>query len=277
MGIIQPVQHAKTALEVSHQIEALVLEGVLRVGDRLPGEREISLETGVSRPVVREAIKALEGSGILVSRHGEGTFVADVIGTVFTPQVSQLLASHAKATLDFLEYRREVEAIAARMAATRATAADRQLLDRLMARMEAAYGADDFDAETSIDVEFHSLIGEMAHNLVLLHTLRSCYRLLSVGVFQNRARLYQTPGGRRALFEQHRAIHAAIAAGDGEEAASAARAHIEHVIAATREMEALQERERVSTLRLAQRDDEDARRPKQRRHGRNQEDGITPK
>ncbi|MFZ1814623.1 MAG: FadR/GntR family transcriptional regulator [Rhizobiaceae bacterium] len=263
MHIFHPISHARTADEVAHQIEALVLEGVLRIGDRLPGERELATETGVSRPIVREALKALEQAGIVESRHGEGTFIADVIGTVFTPQISALLSSHRKAVFDYLEYRREVETVAARMAAVRATASDRELLAALAERMEVAWRNDDFDKEAAIDVEFHSLIGEMSHNLVLLHTLRSCYRLLSEGVFQNRSRLYATPGGRDALYRQHRAIFEAIMKGDGESAAQASRAHLDYVIEATREMEQQQERERIAALRLQQR--EETMRPRQRK------------
>ncbi len=259
MNVFRPIQHSRSAEEVAHQIEGLVLEGVLRVGDRLPGERELAIETGVSRPIVREAIKHLEDRGILESRHGGGTYVADVIGTVFSPQITALLASHSRATLDYLEYRREVEAIAARLAATRATQADRELLTETIARMEAAHEAADFEAEAKADIEFHSLIGEMAHNLVLLHTLRSCYKLLSEGIFQNRTRLYQTPDGRLKLLDQHRAIHDAIVAGDGPGAEAAARAHISHIIEATLELERRADRERVAGLRLARRDEAGSR------------------
>jgi GntR family transcriptional repressor for pyruvate dehydrogenase complex len=253
MQMFQPIRHARTAEEVAHQIESLILEGVLRTGEQLPGERELAEATGVSRPIVREAIKALEEAGILASRHGEGTFVADIIGTVFTPQVSALLSTHRKATLDYLEYRREVEAIAAAMAARRATTADRDLLRATMERMQEAYDRDDFEAEAKIDVEFHSLIGEIAHNLVLMHTLRSCYRLLSQGVFRNRSMLYSQPGGRAALLAQHKAIAQAILSGEEEKAAAASRAHIDHVARVLQEVEQTADRERVSQLRLAQR------------------------
>lgn len=251
MTVFQPVYHARTADEVAHQIEALILQGVLRSGDRLPGERELAQDTGVSRPTVRDAIKKLEHMGILESRHGGGTFVANVIGTVFSPQISALLGSHLNATHDYLEYRREIESVAARFAAERATESDLELFNTLMKKMETAFLADDFELEARVDVEFHSLIGEMAHNLVLLHTLRSCYQMLSEGVFQNRIRLYQTPGGRRDLYEQHLAIHDAISRRDPEAAAKAATDHLDHVIAATRELELYQDRERVSELRLA--------------------------
>jgi GntR family transcriptional repressor for pyruvate dehydrogenase complex len=255
MNVFHPIQHSRSAEEVAHQIEALVLEGVLRSGDRLPGERELATDTGVSRPIVREAIKTLEERGILESRHGGGTYVADVIGTVFSPQISALLASHARATLDYLEYRREIEAIAARFAAMRATASDRDLLSELFVRMEQAFHANDFEAEGRADVEFHSLIGEMAHNLVLLHTLRSCYKLLSEGIFQNRIRLYHMPEARAKLFEQHRSIHDSILAGDPSGAEQAARDHIAYIIDATIELERRVDRERLAGLRLARREE----------------------
>lgn len=264
MNVFHPINHLRTAEEVAHQIEALILEGVLQVGEKLPGERELAIETGVSRPIVREALKALEEADILESRQGGGTYVADVIGTVFSPQIATLLASHNKATMDYLEYRRDIEAIAAGHAAVRATESDRELLTVVMKRMEAAHKADDFDEEARVDVEFHSLIGEMAHNLVLLHTLRSCYRLLSQGVFQNRKRLYATPDGRDKLFHQHNAIYRSIMDGNATAAAAAARAHLDYVIEATREMELHEDRERIANLRRAQREDGKQRKRQQK-------------
>jgi DNA-binding FadR family transcriptional regulator len=82
--IFARIEHSRTADEVVHQIEVLVLEGILRVGDRLPGERELAKQFDVSRPILREALKVLEGRGLLNTQHGGGTFVADVIGQVFT-------------------------------------------------------------------------------------------------------------------------------------------------------------------------------------------------
>ena len=84
--------------------------------------------------------------------------------------------------------------------------------------MQAAHESGDFQEEAAIDVEFHNAIGECAHNIVLLHTLRSCYRLLSNGVFHNRLMVFALPGAREELLAQHRAIHDAVAAGDPEAA-----------------------------------------------------------
>lgn len=247
------IDHGRTADEVVHQIEILILEGILRVGDRLPGERELSRQFDVSRPILREALKELESRGLLLTRHGGGTFVADVIGQVFTRPVMQLIARHRKATQDYLEYRREVEGIAAELAALRATEDDKALLTRIISAMKAAHQKDDFAEEASIDVEFHNAIGECAHNIILLHTLRSCYRLLSEGVFYNRAMIYTLAGAREKLLSQHVAIYEAVMAGDSQSARQAAQAHMEFVTKAMAEAQRTGEWERISRLRLQQR------------------------
>ncbi|KPB02534.1 FadR/GntR family transcriptional regulator [Ahrensia marina] len=247
--IFSQINHARTADEVCAQIETLILEGVLRVGDKLPGERDLSEQLGISRPILREALKDLEARELLVTRHGGGTFVADVIGDVFSKTMLELIADHPKATSDYLEYRREVEAIAAAYAARRATDDDRALLTEIILRMEEAHKKEDFRDEAAIDVEFHQAICEAAHNLILLHTLRSCYRLLTNGTFFSRSLVYRAPGARTLLLKQHRAIYEAIMEADPEAAAAAAAAHMEFVEESKREAEKVGAWQTVSKLR----------------------------
>lgn len=253
MTIFQQIKHGKSSDEIAHQLEALVLEGVLRSGDQLPSERELAVEMGVSRPVLREAIETLVARNILQRRQGDGTFVCDIIGQVFSDPIASLLPKHRKATIDYLEYRREIEGVAAGFAAQRATRFDIGMLEKCVERMKAAHEAQNFKEEALVDVEFHSLIGEMAHNLVLLHTLRSCYKLLSEGVFQNRSKLYEKAGGRQALLDQHLAIADAVIAGNPAAATQAARDHMTYVIEKSLELENEEERERISGLRFQKR------------------------
>lgn len=252
-AVFSRIEHARTADGVIRQIETLILEGVLRDGDRLPGERDLARQLDVSRPILREALKMLEERGLILTRHGGGTYVADIIGQVFTTPVRELIATHRKATADYLEYRREMEAVAAEFAARRATPEDLVLLQAIMKRMDAAHASEDFEAEAACDVEFHNAVGECAHNIVLLHTLRACYRLLSDGVFLNRARIYELPDARNTLLAQHRAIHDAIVAGNPEGARAAAVAHIDFVEKATFQAERSGDWQRISRLRLHQR------------------------
>lgn len=251
--IFSRIEQSRTADEVVQQIEALVLEGVLRVGDRLPGERELSRQFEVSRPILRDALKNLETRGLLTSRHGGGTYVADVIGQVFAKPVIELFATHRKAAGDYLEYRREIEGIAAEYAARRATSDDLALLERIIERMQEAHPSDSMDAEAAIDVEFHQAVGECAHNIMLMHTLRSCYRLLSDGVLHNRILVYELPDASATLLGQHVAIYEAIRNGDPPAARQAAMDHITYIEQAMAEAERAGDWQRVARLRLQQR------------------------
>lgn len=252
-AIFSRIDHSCTADEVVHQIEAMIIEGVLRPGDRLPAERELARQFDVSRPILRDALRAVEARGLTLTRPGGGTFIADVVGQIFAQPVFDLLAGHRKAKADYLEYRREMEGMAAEYAARRLTADDRALLARVMDRMASAHERAVIEEEAAVDVEFHSLVGEAAHNIILLHTLRSCYRLLSEEVFEGRLMAFALPEARNRLLDQHRAIHAAVVDGDPGRARRAAMDHIDFVAQVMAEAERTGEWRRVSSLRLRQR------------------------
>lgn len=251
--MFQKVTHHKTAHAVVWQIEELILKGVLRPGDRLPAERELSEEIDVSRPVLKDALKLLDERGLLVSRKGDGTYVADVIGPIFSESVTALIERHPAATADYLEFRRDIEGVTAAHAADRATPADRKILADIVSQMETACEDVDLQREAKLDIEFHSAVGEAAHNVILLHSLRSCYRLLENGVFFNRERLFDHPTARKSLVEQHAFIMDRILAGDATGARRASECHIDFVQASILEMDSFANRQEVSGLRLKQR------------------------
>jgi len=90
----QRVEQEKLAQSVVRQIELLILRGILRPGERLPSERDLSEQLGVSRPSLREAVADLQQRGLLTSRAGAGVFVADVLGSAFSDALVQLFATH---------------------------------------------------------------------------------------------------------------------------------------------------------------------------------------
>ncbi|HUH49217.1 MAG TPA: FCD domain-containing protein, partial [Mycoplana sp.] len=244
------VSHSRTADEVVRQIELLLLEGILRDGDRLPGERELSKRLDISRPILREALKELEARGLLISHHGGGTYVADIIGQVFSKPVVDLIARHRRATIDYLEYRRALEGITAELAAQRATAYDRQALKAIVDDMRKAHASGRFENELAADVNLHNAIGEAAHNIILLHTLRACYRLLEQGIFFHRHLVFTSDKARGDLLDQHEAICDAIIRADPAMAKAAAQAHIDYIADAIREAERTGEWQRISQLRM---------------------------
>lgn len=252
-GLFTQISHSRTADEVVLQIEQLILDGVLRDGDRLPGERDMAQAFDVSRPILREALKELESRGLLVSQHGGGTFVADIIGQVFSKPVTELISRHQRASRDYLEYRRELEGLTAELAARRATETDKALLARIIADMRRAQENGSAEGELAADIEFHNAVGEAAHNVILLHTMRACYRLLSQGIFFNRKAVFALEDAGERLLQQHVAIYEAIVAGDGERAKQAAQAHIDFVMQAVEDASRADERGRVARLRLLSR------------------------
>ncbi|MBP1852942.1 FadR/GntR family transcriptional regulator [Rhizobium halophytocola] len=253
-SLFSGISHGRTADEVVRQIEGMILDGVLRDGDRLPGERDLAESFDVSRPILREALKLLEARGLVRSQHGGGTFVADIVGQVFSEPLTALISRHPRATRDYLDYRRELEGMTAELAALRATEADKALLARIITDMRQAHAESRAEDEMRADVEFHNAIGEAAHNIILLHTLRACYRLLSEGIVLNRQAVFDNGLSGAALLAQHEAIFDAIVAGDAAAAKQAAQDHIDFVRRAVDEAEQAGERGRVARLRLLQRD-----------------------
>lgn len=219
----------RAAMHVVQRIEILVLEGVLRNGQRLPSERDLAVEMDVSRPIVREALKILENKGILKTRRGHGTVVGDVIGSVFSDPIKNLMRDYPRTRVDYVEFRREIEAWAASLAAVRSTGDDRLLLQDVFQRMEKADLRRNVEEEARLDLEFHMTIADCAHNIILIHSLRSCYQLLLDNVLLNRARIYEFPGAREKMLAQHRAILEAILRGDETAARSAANDHMAYV------------------------------------------------
>ncbi|WP_425038229.1 FadR/GntR family transcriptional regulator [Primorskyibacter sp. S187A] len=214
---------------IAHQIEEMIVTGALREGTRLPPERELAASMGVSRPKVREALKQLEDDGLIHIRHGEGTFVADLIGAAMSPALVSLYSKHQTAFRDYLEFRREQESFAAALAAERATAEDKETIREAIATLEATQSSIDRAASMEADVHFHQAIVDASHNSLMVHTMRSIYALMRSHVFYNRDFLRSIDGTGEALLDQHRAIAEAVLEGKPEAAADAAAEHIEYV------------------------------------------------
>lgn len=250
-AVFEPIGHRSVVDSIVEQIETLILNGILRDGARLPSERDLAEQMGVSRPKVREALKLLEDSDLIHVRHGEGTFVAPLIGSAMSPALIALYSRHQNAFMDYLEFRTEQEGFAAGLAATRATNADKEILTRIMEQMEEAHRASDMTASQDADIRFHSAINDASHNSLLVHTMSSIYALTRQNVFYNRTFLRSIDGTGDQLQAQHREIFDAIQNGDPERATTAARDHIAFVQRSYIEEQSRTKRDQVSARRLA--------------------------
>ena len=225
----EPIQQEKLSHGVVRQIEGLILRGILRPGERLPSERELSDRMGVSRPSLREALADLQDRGLLASKAGAGVFVADVLGSAFAPALVKLFASHDAAVFDYIAFRRDMEGLAAERAARLASDTDLQLIDTIFQKMEAAHKKRNPADEAHLDADFHLSIIEASHNIIMLHMMRSMYELLREGVFYNRSIMFKQRTTRDTLLDQHRKINDALQARDPAAARAAVESHLNFV------------------------------------------------
>jgi GntR family transcriptional repressor for pyruvate dehydrogenase complex len=220
--------HVQREKKLSDKVADLMLErilsGHLQVGDRLPSERELGEQFGVSRTVIREAVRALLAKGVLEVRAGSGLRVA----AVGAATVSESMNLYVRGgTLDFEhvhEVRRMLETHVAALAAQRATDTDVEQLAAVHAEMESAV---ETDVETAalLDVEFHRSIARATHNelyLVLLDAIGQAQIEL------RRSNLGKGGSGPLTI-THHLAILTAIREHDPERARAAMQTHLDHV------------------------------------------------
>lgn len=233
---------------VAGHIEQMILQGVLRPGEKLASERDLAEKLGVSRPSLRDGLLRLEERG-LIRTSREGARVARFLEPLSAP-LFELFADKPRVSADYFEYRRMIEVEASRLAALRATDVDRELIGSIIARMKAAHELDDPTEETDVDAELHLAVYEAAHNVVMLHVMRVLSEMLRNNIFYNRDQLYQREGAREKLLAQHLAIAEAVVAGDAAGAARAAETHIRFTVETVEEIRRDAERLADSLRRL---------------------------
>lgn len=210
---------------VAHQLEQRILEGALKAGDRLPAERELAQELGVSRPSLREALQKLVSRGLLYSRQGGGTYVADQLNDAVANPWAGMLASHPALHDDLLEFRAILEAQAAEWAALRATPADLVRLEAALNEAASAITALDTEAVAGADGRFHQALAEAAHNVFTAHMMSTVQGLLHKDIVFNLGELLSVPVASRMLIDQWTAIVSAVRQQNAGAARQAAATH----------------------------------------------------
>lgn len=246
----EPIQQEKLSHGVLRQIEGLILRGILRPGERLPSERELSERMHVSRPSLREALADLQERGLLTSKAGAGVYVADVLGSAFAPALVKLFATHDEAVFDYISFRRDMEGLAAERAARLASDTDLKVVNAIFEKMEVAHQRRNPADEAHLDADFHLSIIEASHNIIMLHMMRSMYELLREGVFYNRTIMFKQRMTRDTLLEQHRAINAALQMRDPSAARKAVEAHLSFVEDALSDQQKSEKNETFAQKRL---------------------------
>ncbi|MEU7870374.1 FadR/GntR family transcriptional regulator [Dactylosporangium sp. NPDC049140] len=205
-------------------IRTMILDGRLRAGDKLPIERALAAELGVSRGTLREAVRSLTMIGVLDTRQGDGTYVTSLEPHLLLGSLAITMDLHQDSSeLFLLETRRALESHATSQAAVRLGEAD---LARLAEILDDAAGLVEdgrTDALLEHDRAFHRLIVEASGNPVLA----SLTELLSGQTMRARRwRELAEEGAARQTLDEHRAILAALRARDPELARLRAAVHV---------------------------------------------------
>lgn len=196
-------------------LRAAIERGDYAVGDKLPSEAELCRRLEVSRPVLREALRALQAMGLTVSRTGKGTFVIST-GPVEDPTFGDYTAS------DLLEVRRHVEIPAAGYAAARRTPEDLDHLNHLLERMEHET---DTTAWVAMDTLFHLTVAQAARNPVFRKVIEEIRDALA----RQSSFLNELGGRREQANREHRAIVEALIDGSEHDASESMADHLNRV------------------------------------------------
>nr|WP_314262980.1 pyruvate dehydrogenase complex transcriptional repressor PdhR [uncultured Moellerella sp.] len=220
------IRQPKLSDVIEQRLEHLILEGTLRPGEKLLPERELAKQFDVSRPSLREAVQKLEAKGLLLRRQGGGTFVQNNLWQSFSDPLVELLAEHPESQFDLLETRHALEGIAAYYAALRGTDEDLERIRKSYFLIEEAKNSGDLDAESNAVLQYQLIVTEAAHNVVLLHLLRSMEQMLEQNIRQN-FEFLSTRKEMYAAVSEHRAqIFSAIVAREPEKAREASHRHL---------------------------------------------------
>jgi DNA-binding FadR family transcriptional regulator len=218
---IQSVEPQRLYQQIAGQLRALIGSGEFAAGSRLPAERDLARQLGVSRPSVREALIALEVEGWVEVRTGSGVYVLD--------RASRARGAEVAATewgpLELIRARRLVEGEIAALAASQAR---RKHLDA----MRAAIAAMQRDADRGVaplegDRAFHSALVQACGNAVLIDTVQHFWDSRRGPLFERLGGYFETLASWRAAIAEHEAIVDAVRAHDAPAARAAMHAHMD--------------------------------------------------
>ena len=220
---LQAVEPQRLYRQIADQLRTLIQSGEFVAGSRLPAERDLAKQLGVSRPSVREALIALEVEGWVEVRTGSGVYVLD--RAQHTQSAEKTIATTEWGPLELIRARRVVEG---EMAAIAALQAKRKHLDA----MRQALADMTRDASAGVlplegDRAFHSAIVESTGNVVLVETVHSFWDSRRGPLFTRLGGYFETVQSWRSAIAEHTVILDAIAAHDGPAARAAMHTHMD--------------------------------------------------
>jgi GntR family transcriptional repressor for pyruvate dehydrogenase complex len=222
-ALIEPIKKTRVAEGIADRIQMLILDGTFPPGRPLPGERHLAERFSVSRGSVRDAFRTLETVGLLVTRHGQGTFPQELDVNRLVAPLKSILSYRRDMQDELLDVRRMFEPAVARVAATRISEEDLADLQRIVdvQRRKLRTGR----SAIAEDTAFHEVLARATGNRVIVSIMATLNDLL----VESRKLTLRQKGRPRKSILGHEAVVEALRQRDGEAAAEAMRAHIDQI------------------------------------------------
>lgn len=218
---LAPIINKRLYQQVAERIRRQIESGALVAGDRLPAEKELALQLGISRPTVREALVALEIAGFVEIRTGSGTYVCHR-GKLLPPMLDA-----GPGPFELLHARLLIEGEVASEAAMRATADDLTAIEATLVEMEEMVQAGVHSR--AADQKFHVLIANVSGNSVLAELVSSLWQGMFSPMFYKMSELTDLIANQARALAEHKAIFSALVTHDPVGARAAMRHHLKSV------------------------------------------------
>jgi len=220
LQIIQPARSTQNSDQVVARVYELIKRDELKPGDRLPPERELAKQLGISRPSLRAGLSSLISMGVLQSRQGAGTFLVDGPPALDSEPLRLLAELHGFSYDHMFETRSVLEVGAAGLAAERATGDQLATMAEEIAEMFAALK----DPQQFLvhDIAFHRAVASASGN----PTLATLVEMVSAILYERRRDTIERAHDFNEALELHRRVYRAIRSRNAEEAREAMREHI---------------------------------------------------
>lgn len=210
--------------QIADVIQEMITTQQIRVGERLPPERELSKLLNVNRSTIREAIGLLQERGLVQMKAGSGSYVIHMPPDTVGQTIKRYFVSRNCSQQDLMAVRLVLEPEIAALAASKATSEDLASLGEALGRMEAGWPSEDYESYSSADVDFHFALAVASHNDLFVGIASGTSALMRIWIGTT-FRLAK----HEDSFRIHREVYEAVVARDTVRAREAMRHHLESI------------------------------------------------
>jgi GntR family transcriptional repressor for pyruvate dehydrogenase complex len=169
--LFSPIRSRKLSDAVYRQLVSLISSGELKPGDKIPSERELAADMGISRQSIREALNRAEVMRLIEVRQGEGSFILSSVNESLKPPLSLIMEKEVERIFDFLEIRKLVEGWCAEKAAVEATADELENMQEILDKMKKVAAKD--KQWEAMDLALHLSFAKATHNVIAVHIMEA--------------------------------------------------------------------------------------------------------